>query len=153
MILLDKSYYDSWQFIPFLMLATVYSCFVVFLGNIYLAEKRSVSTLLTTLLGAVLNLILNYPLIKLYGPNGAAIATCVSYFAVYAVRAIDIKWRNRDINLASFTVFINSGITLLQVLLMLFEPPYWIAYQLICLIALIAINNKMLLEVLKKLKR
>ena len=152
-ILLDKSYYDSWQFIPFLMLATVYSCFVVFLGNIYLAEKRSVSTLLTTLLGAVLNLILNYPLIKLYGPNGAAIATCVSYFAVYAVRAIDIKWRNRDINLASFTVFINSGITLLQVLLMLFEPPYWIAYQLICLIALIAINNKMLLEVLKKLKR
>ena len=152
-ILLDKSYYDSWQFIPFLMLATVYSCFVVFLGNIYLAEKRSVSTLLTTLLGAVLNLILNYPLIKLYGPNGAAIATCVSYFAVYAVRAIDIKWRNRDINLASFTVFINSGITLLQVILMLFEPPYWIAYQLICLIALIAINNKMLLEVLKKLKR
>ncbi len=152
-ILLDKSYYSSWQFIPFLMLATVYSCFVVFLGNIYLAEKRSVSTLITTLFGAVLNLILNYPLIKLYGPNGAAVATCVSYFAVYAVRAIDIKNRNRDINFVSFKVLINSIITFAQVILMLLEPPYWIAYQVICFILLCIINYKMLLEVIKKLKR
>ena len=152
-ILLDKSYYSSWQFIPFLMLATVYSCFVVFLGNIYLAEKRSVSTLITTLFGAVLNLILNYPLIKLYGPNGAAVATCISYFAVYAVRAIDIKHRNRDINFVSFKVLINSVITLAQVILMLLEPPYWIAYQIICLVLLCIINYKMLLEVIKKLKR
>ncbi len=152
-ILLDKSYYNSWQFIPFLMLATVYSCFVVFLGNIYLAEKRSVSTLLTTLLGAAMNLILNFMLIPKYETNGAAIATCISYFAVYAVRAIDIKWRNRDINFTSITVTVNSAITLAQVILMLLEPPYWVVYQIICLILLIVINYKMLLEVLKKLKR
>lgn len=150
-ILLDKSYYDSWRYIPFLMLATVYSCFVVFLGNIYLAEKKNVATLLTTLVGAVGNLILNFLLIPVYGTNGAAIATCISYFAVYAIRAADIKIRNRDINLAGFTVLFNSVITLIQVILMLTEPKLWVLYQILCVMALVIINYKMLLEVIKKI--
>ncbi len=150
-ILLDKSYYASWQYIPFLVLSTVFSCFVVFLGNIYLAEKKSVSTFLTTTLGAVINIILNALLIPRFSANGAAIATFISYFAVYAIRAIDIKWRNRDINLCSYRVLINTGIVLIQVLLMLFEPPYWIAYQLICFILVVLLNFKMLIKMINKL--
>ena len=152
-ILLDSSYYPSWKFIPFLLLATVYSCFVQFLGNIYLAEKRSVATLITTLIGAILNLILNFLLIPLWGPNGAAIATCISYFVVYAVRAVDIKLRNRDIKFASPLVLLNSVITLAQVILMILEPPYWIAYQIAFLLLLCAVNFKSMTEIVKKLIR
>lgn len=152
-VLLDRDYYESWRFIPILMLATVYSCFVVFLGNIYLAEKRSVSTFLTTLLGAVINIILNFFLIPYYGPNGAAAATCISYFAVFAVRALDIKQRNRSINFSPLMVTVNSGITLLQIYIMLSEPRYWVVYQILCVAVLLILNYKMLLEVIKKLKR
>lgn len=152
-ILLDSSYYPSWKFIPFLLLATVYSCFVQFLGNIYLAEKRSVATLITTLIGAILNLILNFLLIPIWGPNGAAIATCISYFVVYAVRAVDIKLRNRDIKFASPLVLLNSVITLAQVILMILEPPYWIAYQIAFLLLLCAVNFKSMTEIVKKLIR
>ncbi len=150
-ILLDSSYYPSWQFIPFLLLATVYSCFVQFLGNIYLAEKRSIATLITTLIGAIMNLILNFLLIPIYGPNGAAIATCISYFAVYVVRAIDIKWRNKDINFASFTVLINSSLSLAQIILMLLEPPYWLVYQIVFVLLLCIVNLKSMAEIIKKL--
>ncbi len=150
-ILLDADYYASWQYIPVLMLATVYSCFVVFLGNIYLAEKRSVSTLITTLLGAVLNLILNFVLIKPLGVHGAAVATCISYFVVYAIRAVDIKRRNKTITFSSGIILINSLITTSQIILMLLEPPYWVAYQIVCLCLLIAVNYKMLLDVIKKI--
>lgn len=150
-ILLDKSYYDSWQYIPFLVLSTVFSCFVVFLGNIYLAEKKSVSTFLTTTLGAVLNIVLNTLLIPNFGANGAAIATFISYFAVYAIRAIDIKWRNRDINLCSYRVLINTCVVFTQVLLMLFEPPYWIVYQLICFALTVVFNFKMLMKMVNKI--
>ena len=152
-ILLDSSYYPSWKFIPFLLLATVYSCFVQFLGNIYLAEKRSVATLITTLIGAISNLILNFLLIPIWGPNGAAIATCISYFVVYAVRAVDIKLRNRDIKFASPLVLLNSVITLAQVILMILEPPYWIAYQIAFLLLLCAVNFKSMTEIVKKLIR
>ena len=151
-ILLDRSYYASWQYIPFLVLSTVFSCFVVFLGNIYLAEKKSVATLITTTLGAVLNIILNTLLIPTsLGANGAAIATFISYFAVYAVRVIDIKWRNRDINLCSYKVLINLGILLLQVILMITEPPYWIVYQVICFTVITLLNLKMLLKMINKI--
>lgn len=39
-ILVAKSYYDSWQFVPILIIATTFSCIVNFLASIYMAEKR-----------------------------------------------------------------------------------------------------------------
>lgn len=153
-ILLAESYYDSWQYIPVLIFATVFISFVTFLGNIYLAEKKNVATLLTTLVGAVLNLILNYFLIKQMGAQGAAVATLISYVAVFIIRAVDIKIRNRDISFATFTVIINSLIMLAQVYLMLLEPNNWLIYQLICVALLIVVNIKNLLLLIKKvLKR
>ncbi len=150
-ILLDKSYYASWQYIPFLVLSTVFSCFVVFLGNIYLAEKKSVATLITTALGAALNIVLNALLIPQFAANGAAIATFISYFAVYLIRTVDIKWRNRDINLCSFRVAVNLTVMLIQVILMITEPPFWIIYQLICFSVIVVLNLKMLLKMIQKL--
>ena len=149
-ILLAESYYDSWQYIPVLIFATVFISFVTFLGNIYLAEKKNVATLLTTLVGAVLNLILNYFLIKQMGAQGAAVATLISYVVVFIIRAVDIKIRNRDISFATFTVIINSLIMLAQVYLMILEPINWLIFQLICVALLIVVNIKNLLLLIKK---
>ena len=150
-ILLDKSYYPSWEYIPFLVLSTVFSCFVVFLGNIYLAEKKSVATLMTTLVGAVLNIILNSLLIPRFSANGAAIATFISYFVVFLVRAADIKWRNRDITLCGKKVALNLSVMLIQVILMLMAPPYWYIYQAICVILIVVLNIKMLITMVRKI--
>ncbi len=153
-LLLAESYYPSWRYIPVLLLATVFISFVTFLGNIYLAEKRNVATLLTTLAGAVLNLILNYFLIKSMGAQGAAVATLISYVAVFLIRAIDIKVRNRDISFAPLMVTLNSIIMLAQVVLMLLEPKNWLIYQFIAIALLMALNFKQILLLIKKvLKR
>lgn len=149
-LLLAESYYDSWQYIPTLIFATVFSCFVVFMGNIYLAQKKNVATLLTTVVGAALNLILNGPFIKIFGVQGAAIATCVSYFVVYAARAIDIKRKDKDIRLSSIRVLINSCLMLAQTVIMILETPYWVLLQFALLILTIIFNYKMLIELIKK---
>ena len=149
-ILLANSYYDSWQYIPTLIFATVFSCFVVFMGNIYLAQKKNVATLLTTVAGAVLNLILNGVLIYYTGAQGAAIATCISYFVVYAARAVDIKRTDPDMNLSSFRVLINSAIMLVQTVIMILEVPFWMPIQFICLGATVILNYKMLIQLIKK---
>lgn len=151
--LLAESYYTSWQYIPWLMFATVFSCFVVFMGNIYLAEKRSKSTLITTVIGAVLNLVLNYYLIPPLGANGAAVATCASYFAVYAARAIDIKIRNKDIRFSSFKVLINSLIIFAQIYITLNEIHLWQLYSTLCLAAICLINYKTLINSVKTVLR
>ncbi len=150
-ILLSADYYPSWQYIPFLVLSTIFSCFVIFLGNIYLAEKKSVTTLLTTALGALMNIILNALFIPILLAQGAAIATAISYFTVYLVRAVDIKLRNKDIELSFIRVVINSLIITIQAVIMLLELPLWILYQFLCIALLIVLNYKMLIKMLNKI--
>ncbi len=150
-LLLADSYYDSWQYIPVLIFATVFSCFVVFMGNIYLALKRNIATLVTTIAGAVINLILNGIFISLFGAQGAAIATCISYFTVYLARAIDIKHKEKNISFSTTLVFINSVIMLAQTVIMLLEVPYWWIWQTVCLLLTVLVNYKMLLDLARKI--
>lgn len=39
-ILVSSGFYESWQYIPMLILATCFSCFVTFFGTIYVVEKK-----------------------------------------------------------------------------------------------------------------
>ena len=45
----------------------------------------------SALSGAITNIVLNFILIPVVGINGAAIATCVSYFVVFVYRIIDTR--------------------------------------------------------------
>ena len=47
MVLASKPYYTAWEYIPFLVLGTMFSCLGTFLGSIYMVEKQSIYTLLT----------------------------------------------------------------------------------------------------------
>ena len=45
------SFFDAWQFVPFLVMGTSFNCFVNFSGTLYMVEKRSVAMLCTTVAG------------------------------------------------------------------------------------------------------
>lgn len=98
-VLVSKSYFDSWQYVPVLIIATSFSCFVNFLGSIYMAEKKSVMAMITALAGAGTNVILNLILIPKIGAIGAAIATVVAFIVVFVSRAIHTrKYIKVDLN-------------------------------------------------------
>ncbi|MBQ7739947.1 MAG: polysaccharide biosynthesis C-terminal domain-containing protein [Eubacterium sp.] len=90
-ILVAKSYYESWQYVPILVMATTMSCFVNFLGSIYMAEKKSVMAMVTALAGAATNVVLNLILIPRMGANGAAIATVAAFMMVFVSRVFNTK--------------------------------------------------------------
>lgn len=83
--------YPSWKYVPFLVLSVIFSCFVTFLGTFYMVAKKNAMALVTTCVGAGLNLVLNYFLIPKYGVNGAAFATFACYFTVFVLRAVDTR--------------------------------------------------------------
>ena len=78
--------------IPFLALSALFSVLSNFFSSIYSVHLRSGASLLTALFGAVLNFVLNFLLIPRFGGVGAAIATLLSYFAVFFLRA----WHTRS---------------------------------------------------------
>ena len=86
-ILFAESYFAAWVFIPVLSAATIFTALDTFLGSVYFTVKRTQMSLWTSLIGAVINIALNLIMIPLWGAMGASIATFISYFLVYVVRA------------------------------------------------------------------
>lgn len=151
-ILLADSYYESWRHVPVLVVATTFSTLVTFLGSVYFMRKKSLLSMLTAMAGAVTNLVLNFVLIPRFGAFGAAVATLVSYLAVYVIRAVDTK-RFLRFRLRSLRVVINTVVLLAQTVLLLWEGPYWIPMQIGILVFMLIFNGKgIVVTVLKVLR-
>ncbi|MCH5316614.1 MAG: polysaccharide biosynthesis C-terminal domain-containing protein [Eubacterium sp.] len=90
-IYLGPDYYDAWHYEPILVIATTFSNIVNFYASVYMAEKKSVLSMLTAGTGAVTNIVLNFILIPKMGPYGAAIATAISFVLVFAIRVVNTK--------------------------------------------------------------
>lgn len=90
-IYLGADYYESWRYVPILVIATTFSCFVNFYASVYMAEKKSILSMITAGTGAIVNIVLNLILIPIYDAYGAAFATAVSFVVVFIIRVIDTR--------------------------------------------------------------
>ncbi len=140
-ILLSDSYYTSWTFVPVLVVATVFSTLVSFLGSVYFLKKKSTQSMLTAMSGALINVILNFVLIPRHGAMGAAVATMISYVAVYVIRGYDTANYLR-FSLHTPRVIVNALVLLLQAILMTAELPYWKLCQIVILAFMLTFNGK-----------
>ena len=88
-ILFANEFYSAWKYAPFLTESILFGSLSGLLGGIFSAAKNSKVFAKTTLIGASVNTILNYLLVKAWGPIGAAIATLISYVIVWGARLIE----------------------------------------------------------------
>lgn len=144
-LLLDDSYYSSWRYVPVLGMAMLFSAFSAFMGSVYFLEKRSVRSFATAAAGALINVVLNFALIIPMGAMGAAIATVASYAVVYVIRAIDTK-RYLKFKLYPVRIIINAVLLTAQIIIMVAEPPYWIAMQGAALLLMLIINGREIVQ-------
>lgn len=149
-LLVSDEFYDSWQYIPLLVLATAFSCLVNFLGSVYMVKKKSMLSLVTTAAGAGLNIGLNFLLIPMMGVNGAALATFASYVFVFLLRAVSARWFI-FIDYGTGKLFANTLLLVAQSACMLLQPPYWALLQAAFVLLIFAVNSRELLENAEKL--
>ena len=118
---LGRDYYDSWHYVPILVIATTFSCLVNFYASVYMAEKKSTLSMLTAGAGAVVNIVLNLILIPVLGPYGAAIATAISFVCVFIIRVFNTRqFVEIKINSASF--FPSVALMLAECVIMIVSP-------------------------------
>ena len=79
------------MFVPILTAGVYYNSLNSIIGAVFNAYNNSKFIFKTTVYGSVTNVVLNIPLVYLYGAMGAAIATLISYIVVWVVRVIKIK--------------------------------------------------------------
>lgn len=117
-ILYAKNFYAAWQYVPFLMISVLFGALAGYAGAIFAATKNSKIYAYSTMVGAVINIILNIILVKPLGALGAAIATAVCYAVIYWLRiknilkCIKIKLNlKRDI-IVYLMIYAQSGLFL-----------------------------------------
>ena len=138
-ILCADSYFEAWRFIPVLTLASVFSGFTSFAGSVYLVKKKSMLTLLTSMSGAVINIGLNLWLIPEMGAQGAAIATAVSYLAVFFIRAINAR-KYVPFSLSLPRMVVSVALLAAQATALLLFEEYMIVTQAVAFVLVVAIN-------------
>lgn len=90
-IYVNSEYFIAWKYTPFLICSAFFSGISAFTAGIYSATKRNTNITITTSLGAITNIILNFFLIPYIGIMGAAMATYFSWMLIAFVRIFDTQ--------------------------------------------------------------
>lgn len=90
-VYVSESYYEAWRYVPPLLIGYFFMSLGSFISSQYTVNKDSKGFLFSGMLGAVVNVILNFILIPHMGPLGAAIATAAAYISVFSYRVVDTK--------------------------------------------------------------
>ena len=146
-LLFAKDFFVAWQYSSVLLISIVFSALSGFLGSIFTAVKDSKVFAVSTIVSAATNCILNTILIPRFEVQGAAIATCISFFMIWLIRPICtrkyIKWR---INLFRDTV--AYILLVLQVVIEHLDGHVYIG-QIAIVIVLLALYREQFVKAIK----
>lgn len=139
--LIGSNYSDSYWHIFILLLAIFFSSASSLLGGIFAGKMESKNVAQTTLLGAVVNIILNFVLVRYIGLYAASISTLAAYFTVFVIRLKCCrKWyalvlfSKKDIVIVFLTAAIMMGY---------YIRSNWVSVILILMIMIVfAVNHK-----------
>ncbi len=118
-ILFASAYLETYKIIPILILGALLTNFSALLGIFYLEKKRTIDILITTTLGAVINIIFTYLTIDKLGLYAPAIGTVLGFLGILLIRIIQI-WDHKKINfnykiiLSLISLFILSAVISLR---------------------------------------
>ena len=90
-LLINSKYNGAFNQIPILVLGSVFNVVVCLYSAVYIAKKMTKQVASVSIIGAIINIIVNVLFIKKIGLYAASISTTVSYFVMMVYRHIDLK--------------------------------------------------------------
>ena len=153
--LVRGEFLDGYKLVPILYIASVFSAFSVFYGTGYLSANDTKGSFNTTLIGAIINILLNFITIPAFGMYGAAISTLVAYLIVWVVRIkqtkkyFNIKIENKNLFTLTSIVLVFSGLyyinnVILQIILFIIATIIFILYNKELFLKIIQIVKKII---------
>ena len=155
-ILIDSNTYPEYAtaftYTPVLIVGVLMMCFNQFLSSVYSATQHTTHSFWTSLVAAVVNIVLNIILIHIWGIMGAAIATFASYFVCYCIRIVDArKYVPFPVNHAKFAA--NTAALFLLGIVVVEAPPMWILILTVGFLFMVLYNFSAVTQTLARLKR
>lgn len=146
-MLFSDAFFEAWKYSSVLLLAGLFCSLSGFCGSIFTAVKNSKIFATSTVIAALINIILNGIFIKVWGLQGAVIATAISFFTIWLIRLVNTyKYISWKLNIKKDCVAY-----ILLILQIVFEhmDKYTYLGQVIILILLFVLYHDVLKEILK----
>lgn len=152
-IFINKKYIAAYQYIPINIVASFFNCIVSVYSSIYVAKKMTKQVAMTSFLAAVINIGVDFYLIKFIGLYAASISTAVAYIVMAIYRSIDLRKfvkikYDKKLILIIVIFFITSILFYYQD-----NVFFKIINMFIAIVYLIVINRHLLFAVKKKIIR
>ncbi len=87
-ILFANDFYEAWTVVPILLFSTMMHAYAEFMGSIYTSSYKTKFLVISTGLGAAVNIILNFVLVPIMGILGSAFSVAVAQSIIYVSRLI-----------------------------------------------------------------
>lgn len=152
-IYIGENFIESWQYVPLLLLGSIFQSYAAFFGAIYTSAKKNFSVMTTTLIAAAINIVMNIILIPVIGIQGAVVATVMAYFAVFVFRMLDSR-KYIYFNIHVGQVFLSILILTSQCVLMItINGILRYVISAICFLGLLVLNSKTLILLMGMVKK
>ncbi|WP_105113441.1 oligosaccharide flippase family protein [Streptococcus suis] len=142
----QSDYFISWQPSAYLISSFYFLSISTFVATPYFTYKNSVGSMLSATVGAIVNLILNFVFIPLYGMNGAALATLVSYIVVLLYRIFDTR-KYLKLDICNRKIILISAIVVIMMITVLTSDKYYDLFLLLEFIILVLINKNFIQDI------
>ena len=153
-LLYADTFFEAWKFVPPLLISVVFNAMSLFIGSIFTAVKDTKTLSKSTIIGAIVNTLLNFILIYYFAAYGAAMATLIGYFVVLIMRNIILK---KHIHMKTNNLINNLCylFLLIQMFFAYFGNNYIILQLAISLIIVILYKNYIydIINFVKKFKK
>ncbi len=146
----EKNFIYAYHYTPILVIAMIFQCLCQFTSSVYNVKKKSMNSMLTSIIAAAANLILNFLLIPEYGAYGAAIATAVSYAACFSIRIFDVT---RLIEFRAYHIrnVVNTVMVCGMAYIAITEPKLTYLWLILIFLLVTALNFGAILSTAKKI--
>lgn len=140
-IMIDEKFFDAYKFVPILVLASIFEIYCGLLGSIYISMKKSKNIAYTTIISAIINIVINLVLIKKFHIYAACFSTVIAYMFLAFYRYNEIR---KSINIRiDYKKYIKIILLYISIVLIFYYRYDWvwcIIGFMFTIVALIIIN-------------
>ena len=146
-----KNFFMAWECSSWLLASIVFSTLGSMVGSVFSAVKNSRVYSVSTISSAIINIAMNYFLIPIYNIRGAAIATVISFFVMWAIRYVcALKYIKLKTNIGKY--LLCFALLIVQVMIeWVFKYGYVLQITLFAVLILLNLNE--LIFIVGKLRR
>ena len=155
-LLVSKSFSEAYSLIPLYMIAVFFNAVIGLISSIYLIENETRQVAFSTIISAIINVVVDIVLIKQIGVYAAPVSSICGYAFVSIWRLIDVNKRHCKIRMPLMRVVQLSIMLLISLVLFFAKAIYikcilfvliiimsvYVNYSFICEIGVLFLKNK-----------